>query len=285
MDARSLLRAKKAEARIEHPHATYTATGVLRCSICAIPGMSLPGTHSLYHLTSGDELLCWSFLEADIEVLVKQWDAHILTKQHRTSVAREKASQAKAAAKRPAEEDDLLTGSKRARLGANGGGEDDEEKEGGDGPGPSGLPAGFFSAGNRPAELDEEDEDERGNEAGPSTSTPVPVPAVPAKTGDAELDDFFASLAENAPDPTITPTTAAPTTQARRTVPSYRAADVTGVASYEAAPIRIILEEKKDEDVEPEPEPEESEQERRERVTREEREEIMGRLDEEERAQ
>jgi hypothetical protein len=38
MDARSLLRAKKAEGRIEHPHATYTAAGQLRCSICAIPG-------------------------------------------------------------------------------------------------------------------------------------------------------------------------------------------------------------------------------------------------------
>jgi hypothetical protein len=41
MDARSLLRAKKAESRIEHPHATYTGAGQLRCSICAIPGTSL----------------------------------------------------------------------------------------------------------------------------------------------------------------------------------------------------------------------------------------------------
>jgi hypothetical protein len=41
MDARSLLRAKKAESRIEHPHATYTGAGQLRCSICAIPGMHL----------------------------------------------------------------------------------------------------------------------------------------------------------------------------------------------------------------------------------------------------
>ena len=40
MDARSLLRAKKAEARIAHPYASYSAAGQLRCTICAIPGMS-----------------------------------------------------------------------------------------------------------------------------------------------------------------------------------------------------------------------------------------------------
>jgi zinc finger protein 830 len=38
MDAKSLLRAKKAGARIDHPYATYSAAGQLRCSICAVPG-------------------------------------------------------------------------------------------------------------------------------------------------------------------------------------------------------------------------------------------------------
>ena len=37
-------------------------------------------------------------------MVVKQWDAHLLTKQHRTSVAREKAEQERSKAKRPAEE-------------------------------------------------------------------------------------------------------------------------------------------------------------------------------------
>ena len=41
MDARSLLRAKKAEARIEHPYAAYNAAGQLRCSVCAAPGEHL----------------------------------------------------------------------------------------------------------------------------------------------------------------------------------------------------------------------------------------------------
>lgn len=40
MDAKSLLRAKKAEAKIQHPYASYNAAGQLRCSICAIPGVS-----------------------------------------------------------------------------------------------------------------------------------------------------------------------------------------------------------------------------------------------------
>jgi zinc finger protein 830 len=39
MDAKSLLRAKKAEAKIQHPYASYNAAGQLRCSICAIPGV------------------------------------------------------------------------------------------------------------------------------------------------------------------------------------------------------------------------------------------------------
>jgi hypothetical protein len=49
MDARSLLRAKKAESRIEHPHATYTGAGQLRCSICAIPGTP-PSFHPSHKL-------------------------------------------------------------------------------------------------------------------------------------------------------------------------------------------------------------------------------------------
>jgi len=215
---------------------------------------------------------------------VKQWDAHLLTKQHRTSVAREKASLGKAAAKRPAEEG-LDGGAKRARLKdeeAEDDGEGDGGGRGGGGRGPSLLPAGFFSAGNRPAEVDEEGDEE--DEAGPSTSTVARAPA--AKTGDAELDDFFASLTDDTPiiDP-IQPAQGAVPAAPRRAVPSRRA-EITGVASYEAGPIRNIVEPQKGEDEpEPEPEPEESEAERQERVTREEREEIMGRLEEEERAQ
>jgi zinc finger protein 830 len=157
--------------------------------------------------------------------------------------------------------------SKRAKL---------EEKEK---VGPRGLPAGFFSSANRP--VDEEEED-REDAAGPltasaaMTSAPAPVP-----TGDAELDDFLASLAEpepEQPEPTRGKVTA---TASRRGVPAYKDL-IPGQASYEAAPVRIVSgEEAKEEETEPE----ESEAERRARLGREEREEIMGRLEEEERAQ
>ena len=43
MDAKSLLRAQKAQAKIEHPYASYSASGVLKCSICAVPGTSSSG--------------------------------------------------------------------------------------------------------------------------------------------------------------------------------------------------------------------------------------------------
>jgi hypothetical protein len=39
-DARSLLRAKKATTvpKVDSPHATYTATGELKCVLCAVKG-------------------------------------------------------------------------------------------------------------------------------------------------------------------------------------------------------------------------------------------------------
>ena len=220
---------------------------------------------------------------------MKQWDAHILTKQHRTSVAREKALQMKSA-KRGAEGSAEGNEAKRVRVevAVEEDGEVDEVQA-------VGLPAGFFSAGNRPGiELDEEEAMDRDRLElalpGPSTSAPQ------AKTGDSELDDFLASLVDDNDNnknelPTSEPivTNPIPKTQKRSArAPGYRTLEVPGVASYEAAPIRIAPDtEQKAEDEEEEGGDEvvESAQERRERVAREEREEIMGRLEEEERAQ
>ena len=212
---------------------------------------------------------------------MKQWDAHLLTKQHRMSVAREKASQAKVAATRPAE-DGLQGGAKRSRRGENHGKEDDEDAD--EDEGPRGLPAGFFSAGTGPTAGGEDDDEDL---SGPSTSAPAPV-AHEEKTGDVELDDFLASLAHDGPAGGVSE--AIPAVPTRRAVASRRADDALGVASYEAAPVRNVVEPQKEQgqgdgDPEPEPEPEETERERRERLAREEREEIMGRLEEEERAQ
>lgn len=257
MDARSLLRAKKAEARIEHPYAAYTAAGQLRCSVCAIPGQS--------SLDSPRRML---------KPAVQQWEAHLLTKQHRTSVARTKAleadASARASAKRPAASpDDAETSSKRARVHETA--EDADEDEDGDAPR---LPAGFFS---NPSAA-----------AGPSRPSPPAatrpaqaLAAAPAPTAaeDPELDDFFASLAEPEESNEAVPTETGDS--------GRRVAEIEGVASYEAAPVRNVLDPATEDGnlAQPEPEEEETEQQRRERLEREEREEIMDRLAEEERAQ
>ena len=61
-DVRALLKAKRQEARITHPYASYTASGQLRCIACGTP--------------------------------VKQasmWEGHIGSKAHRTAVMKMKA--------------------------------------------------------------------------------------------------------------------------------------------------------------------------------------------------
>ncbi|WRT69823.1 uncharacterized protein IL334_006814 [Kwoniella shivajii] len=266
MDAKSLLRAKKAEARITHPYATYTAAGVMRCSICAVP--------------------------------VKQWDAHLLTKQHRTSVAREKSGkerekekensllaqkhkQSKRSAPTPLPESSFpessSSSSKRARVSRP------DEEENGE---PSGLPAGFFSNKRQSRSPSVSVSPDGEAEAGPSSTSLYQDNAKP--TGDSELDDFLSSLNED--DPTST-ATSIPTasTQASTSAnqgnrrKTYKEV-IPGQATYEAAPIKITpVDQTQDQIVEEEPE--ESEQEKKERLEKEEREEIVKRLEDEERAQ
>jgi zinc finger protein 830 len=240
---------------------------------------------------------------------VKQWDAHLLTKQHRTSLAREKALQAKAA-KRAAPESSSGSSAKRARLDAqtgsatgNGARDEAEDEEEDDGR-PAGLPAGFFSAGNRPSTANDSDEADEGegtssaqgrSAAGPPAQATVSQ-SKPEPTGDAELDDFLASLEDDTPanldvSQTATAALAAGTSgtpaviQKKKGYQSSSTLDTPGVASYVAAPV-LLNQATDDAEGGDEPaEPEETEEERRERLAREEREEIMGRLEEEERAQ
>jgi len=60
-DVRALLKAKRQEARVTHPLASYTTTGQLRCSVC--------GTN-IKHASA--------------------WDGHLGSKAHRTNVSRAK---------------------------------------------------------------------------------------------------------------------------------------------------------------------------------------------------
>ena len=53
-DVRSLLRNERAQRRINHPHASYSATGTLECSVCHLP------------------------LKSDVEV----WEKHLKSPQH-----------------------------------------------------------------------------------------------------------------------------------------------------------------------------------------------------------
>lgn len=200
---------------------------------------------------------------------MKQWDAHLLTKQHRQSVQREKAEEAKraaAAAKRKQAAEPEPETAKRQRV---------SEPEPEDDDGPS-LPAGFFSSGNKPSVADEGAEEE----------SPAPPPEV-GKKDDVELDAFLASLNDDddAPAPTAAEqgeTAKTKATKKRR--PGYKESEEDGVASISAAPV-LIQRNQAGEEKEPTPEPEETEQERRDRLAREEKEEIIARLEEEQRAQ
>jgi zinc finger protein 830 len=202
-----------------------------------------------------------------------------LTKQHRTSVAREKAEEAARlakAAKRAAPTSSTADGAAGGEHDDNG---EPEAKRARTGAGA--LPEGFFSKGNERSFSDDEDEQEAGDAAG----KPTPAAEIPAKTGDAELDNFFASLA--APEEAAAPIqTEYSIKQATTGVKGKRAAYkevIPGQASYEAAPVRNVA--AAEEEKEPTPEPEETPAQRKERLAREEREEIMARLEEEERAQ
>ena len=127
------------------------------------------------------------------------------------------------------------------------------------------------------------DEDEGQDEqAAQARSAAAPLPAA---TGDAELDDFLATLNE--------PETAEVAPQASTSSPPVRKRgairlggdDAPAQASYSAAPVLVNRAEQAEEAAEEEAEPEETEEARRNRLAQEEREEIMGRLEEEERAQ
>jgi len=165
-DVRSLLKAKRQEARVSHPLASYSSNGQLRCIACG------PVKHA------------------------SAWEGHLGSKLHRTTVARlkeedrlreaqrirqeeEEQQQAHVSnGKRKAEEQDSEsdTESKRRKV-------DDASAQ---------FPADFFSDPSRaplpPPSDDEEDE--------PSAAQPGPAPATSI---DAEWERFQRDVV-NAPD-------------------------------------------------------------------------------------
>ncbi|KAJ7475660.1 hypothetical protein FB451DRAFT_252125 [Mycena latifolia] len=170
-DVRALLKAKRQEARISHPLASYSQSGQLRCIACG------PVKHAA------------------------AWEGHLGSKLHRTTVARlkeqERLREAQQMsdeggdetqqstvpnAKRKAEEHDSEsdTESKRRKVDSAG----------------SSFPADFFSDPSRaplPPPSDEEEDD-------PPSAQPGPAPApAPATSLDSEWERFQRDVV-NAPD-------------------------------------------------------------------------------------
>ncbi|KAJ3009632.1 hypothetical protein NUW54_g2722 [Trametes sanguinea] len=108
-DARALLRAKRQEARIEHPLASYNAAGQLRCIACGI---------AIKQATA--------------------WEGHIGSKTHRTNAARLREERAREE-QRLAEERERES-LKRKAMDVDGAGDEEGEGEDEDGQGEAKRP-------------------------------------------------------------------------------------------------------------------------------------------------
>ena len=261
-DARALLRAKRQEARVNHPLAAYTSSGQLRCIACDT---------NVKHASA--------------------WEGHIGSKSHRTNAARLREERAKAAQREEEErenlkrkamevddavdnaedEDAYMSGSdaKKRRI--------DSEEPSAPSAAPTAvsekagqtrraaLPADFFSDPSMaPPPIEDDEEDEEVAEAAPGT---IGAPHAPENALDLEWQQFQQSVL-NAPD--------YQETYERATV---MAEPVLAVEVPEGFPSTTVA------GTAEEPSEELDEEAKRRRKEQEERELIMDRLIEEEQAQ
>ncbi|KAG6828678.1 hypothetical protein H0H92_007093 [Tricholoma furcatifolium] len=186
-DVRALLKAKRQEAKINHPFALYSSSGQLRCSAC--------GT---------------------IVKHASAWEGHIGSKAHRTSVARlreeekrqqeqaEREAEAHAAAEAVKQGPTETSNGKRKATGDHDNSEAglDMEVDPNDnessakrrrvGPAPGGFPADFFSDPSRapiPLSTDSDDEEDIPVEAPIQNGAPTPAAAAPTAI-DLEYEAF-----------------------------------------------------------------------------------------------
>ncbi|EPS93609.1 hypothetical protein FOMPIDRAFT_1135842 [Fomitopsis schrenkii] len=173
-DARTLLRAKRQEVRVNHPLASYTPSGQLRCLACGI---------SIKQGTS--------------------WEGHIGSKPHRTSAVRLREEEQRRAQeeelqrqKRKASEEqsDEEGEAKRRRVEDN---DDDDEPPAASAHG--GFPADFFSDSSRAPPPPSEDEDDEDADA-PGSGAPATTAGAPAKSAIDEEWARFEAAVVNAPD-------------------------------------------------------------------------------------
>ncbi|TFK50075.1 hypothetical protein OE88DRAFT_317578 [Heliocybe sulcata] len=174
--ARALLKAKRQEARVSHPLASYNASGQLKCIACG-----------------------------SIVKYVSAWDGHIGSKAHRTNVAKLKEAERLKEERRLKEEEERVRGKRKA--------DEDEDEDDEDNwteakkrrvdenemastapptkPGRNAFPADFFSDSTQLPVLGEDGEDEDG-EHGAAQKTEDPV--------DLEWEAFQKTVLA-APDP------------------------------------------------------------------------------------
>lgn len=268
---KSLMAAKRQQAKITAPHARYSGprNDQLSCSLChlAIKHESLWSAH----VQSKVPLRChYTRPSLAWYPRVAHSSSPSSRQTHRVNVQRHDADQHQHQSNKRKRTQDSPSAAKRARADAD----DSEDDAAADAQASGGaLPADFFAD---PAQAPEP----RAPSPEPPSASASTSAAAPAQDeGDPDLDDFLASL--GAPDASTTGPTPGPST-ARATIA--------------AAPVRfefgapVVAAEGEDgEDAaaegEDDGEPAETEDERAEREAREEREEMMARLEEEEREQ
>ena len=195
-DVRSLLRKERAQRRIDHPQARYSATGTLECTVCHIP------------------------LKSDTEV----WNKHLRSPQHIMRAERLRIGTFKASGQPSPQE--TSSGSKKRKASD---GEDDSRKR----TRPVvDLPSASLDATDG-ASNDSSREELRVMSSAHTTlpSHPLPTPTVTAQIDEEEWAAFERDIATPPPDPALplalmaeATITAAPLTAAELAAQSRRAA-------------------------------------------------------------
>ncbi|KAJ3516550.1 hypothetical protein NLJ89_g1060 [Agrocybe chaxingu] len=266
-DVRALLKSKRQEARISHPYATYTTSGQLKCSICA-----------------------------SIVKHASAWEGHLGSKAHRTNILRlreeerrrqdvllAKEREAEQLEEQEGEEEEELVpqevkGKRKSPSSVEADGSHVDKKRKVDGAQPalpkaasssSSFPADFFSDPNHaPVLLSEVDEDE--DEDKPPAEPTKSKSQEPTSVVDLEYERFQRELLASAATADPSETFARATVYAEPVIVSTETAGLPAGAGGA---------------VEVQQAPEPTEEEIRLKKEQEERELIMDRLLEEERAQ
>ena len=202
-DVRSLLRNERAQRRINHPQAHYSATGTLECAVCRIP------------------------LKSDAEV----WNKHLKTPQHAMRAERLRISTSKPIEQPTTRE--VSNGSKKRKASDGDGDSRKRTKPVLDSPG------SFFDEINGTSK-DASTEDFQATSDAPIKTTPptttlpshtVPTPPVPAQIDEDEWAAFERDVATPPADPDLP---SALTAEATITAAPITAAELAAQSQAEA---------------------------------------------------